>query len=48
MLNFFNLFLKNMFVLQTSVTVAWFPEASNSDLRLPHTRKGPDPVKPTG
>lgn len=45
MLNFCNLFVKSVYVLQTSVTVAWFPEASNRDLRLPHTRKGPDSVK---
>lgn len=44
-LYFYNLFLKNISVFQMSVTAAWFPHASKKDLTLPHTRKGPDPVK---
>lgn len=42
---FCNLFLKNTSVFQMSVTAAWFPHASNKDLTLAHTGKGPDPVK---
>lgn len=45
MLNFCNLFPKNIFALQMSVTVAWFTEANKGDLKLSHTSKGSDPVK---
>lgn len=44
-LYFYDLFLKTMSVFQRSVTAAWFPHASNKDVTLPHSRKGPGPVK---